>query len=170
MFSRVIHPVRILVEAIVDPGSSRRIALGFALGMLLGLVPKGNLTAAALAVVVLAVRVNLPAAAASAGLFTWLAAWTDPLAHRVGLTMLGKSWVQPIGAYLYDLPVLPWTALNNSLVLGSLLVGLTLFFPLYYVVSEALDRYRPRLVHMLEEHHALRALALADSLERRKVR
>lgn len=56
-----IKPLRYLAGALRDLNSPRRIALGVALGMLVGLVPKDNLTAAALGVVLLTFRVNLAA-------------------------------------------------------------------------------------------------------------
>lgn len=170
MLSNVLHPVRTLVEVLSDEQGSRRIALGVALGMILGLVPKGNLTAAALLVLVLSVRVNLPAAMASAGLFTWVASWIDPFTHHLGMRLLTKTWVQPIGAFLYDLPLFPWTALNNTIVFGSLVLGLVLVYPAYFLTWQACQRYRPWMVERLEKYRVAKALAVAAATEGRSAR
>jgi uncharacterized protein (TIGR03546 family) len=170
MLAQVLHPLRTLVEVLSAEESQQRIALGVALGMVLGLVPKGNLTAAVLLGVVLSVRVNVPAALASAGLFTWVASWLDPFTHHLGMRLLTQPWVQRIGAYLDDLPVFPWTALNNTIVFGSLVLGLVLFYPAYFLVGLACQRYRPWLVERLERYRVADALAVAAATEGRRLR
>lgn len=62
-------PTRLLAELLTQTASPNQIAWGFALGMLVGRVPKGNLTAWLLAVLVLATRANLAAAALRPGSF-----------------------------------------------------------------------------------------------------
>ena len=54
-----LRPVRALLTLLSSADSPRQIALGFALGMLVGLVPKGNLIAVALVTLLFAARVNL---------------------------------------------------------------------------------------------------------------
>lgn len=168
MFSPVFRPVRHLVEALTREDASRELALGVAVGMLLGLVPKENLTAGMLAVLALSVRASLPAVIGSAGLFTALAAWTDPLAHQVGLRLLGSPWVQPVGAWLYDLPLFPWTALNNTVVFGSLMLGLVLFGPAYYLTWRGCQRWRPWLAARLATYRVREALLLVEATPARK--
>ncbi len=163
MFSAVVRPVRNLVEALTDDDAPQRLALGVALGMLVGLVPKGNLTAAVLAVLALSVRANLAAVIGSAGVFTLLGAWTDPLAHDLGLRVLTRPGVQPLGAWLYDLPLVPWTGLNNTVVFGSLLLGLVLFWPVYYLVWHGCQRWRPWLAARLARYRVRDALLLVEA-------
>ncbi len=168
MFSTVVRPIRHLVEAFSHEDAPRELALGVAVGMLLGLVPKGNLTAAVLAVLALSVRASLAAVIGSAGLFTALAAWTDPLAHNLGLRVLSSPWVQPVGAWLYDLPLFPWTALNNTVVFGSLMVGLVLFGPAYYLTWRGCQRWRPWLAARLAKYRLREALLLVEAAPPRK--
>ena len=145
MVSILIRFLRNIVSVFTAAGSPRQIAFGVALGAMIGLVPKGNLTAALLAILLLTLRVNLTAGTAAALLFSWVGAWTDPLAHRIGSTILTHPAVQPIGAYLFDLPVVPWTALSNTVVLGSLVLGLVLFYPVYWLSYAVLAKHRDRV-------------------------
>jgi len=123
--------LRIFVRLLRAGGTPNGLALGFALGMMLGLLPKGNLTALGLSLLVLALEVNLTAVAAATLLFSWVAVATDPLAHRLGWAILTLPSCQSAFAKLYELPLVPWTALNNTVVLGSLVLSLVLFYPVY---------------------------------------
>ncbi len=166
MFFRLLKPVRLLVRAAVATDGPRRIALGFALGMMLGLVPKGNLTATALCVLFFALRVNLAAGFLSAMLFTWLSGWTDPVAHRIGFALLTDAHFQPFWARLFRWPLVPWTALDNTVVLGNLLLGAWLFYPVYRLSQAALNRCRPRLVAVLERYRVGTLLAGTEAAAR----
>lgn len=154
MLSLVLRLLRGAVSIFTAAGSPRRIAFGVALGAMIGLVPKGNLTAVLLAALLLSLRVNLAAGTAAALLFSWAGSLTDPLAHRIGSTVLAYPWVQRIGAYLFDLPVVPWTALNNTVVLGNLILGLVLFYPIYWLSYLFFERHRDRIAAKLEQYKA----------------
>lgn len=145
MIGWLLRPGRSLVESLTDADSSRRIALGFALGMMVGLVPKGNLVALLFGVVLLGSRANLGAGALSAFLFTWVGLLLDPVSHRIGLGLLQFGPLQPMWTWLYNLPAAPWTALNNTVVMGSLIVGLALFYPVCRAIEPAARWLAPRL-------------------------
>lgn len=85
-----IKPLRYLAGALRDLNSPRRIALGVALGMLVGLLPKDNLTAAALGVVLLTFRVNL--AAGTGELLARLDAPRAELEQLVAAKRANGSW------------------------------------------------------------------------------
>jgi len=152
MISLLFRSLRSIVSIFTAAGSPRQLAFGIALGAMIGLVPKGNLTAAVLSILLLTLRVNLAAGVAAALLFSWLGAWTDPLAHCIGSAILTHSSVQPIGARLVDLPVVPWTALNNTVVLGNLVLGLVLFYPVYWLSYVFFERHRDRVAEKLEKY------------------
>jgi len=126
--------------------------------MLIGLVPKGNLTAGLLMVILLGTRVNLGAGTLSAILFSWVGAVADPLTHRIGEALLTNRSLQPTWAYIYDLPLMPWTGFNNTVVLGSLLFGLWLFYPVYRLSELAFERCQPWVVARLGKYRIARLL------------
>jgi uncharacterized protein (TIGR03546 family) len=170
MFLSIVRLLRGLVQAFLEEDAPRRLAFGFALGMLIGLVPKGNLTAAALGVIVLASRANLGTAALATGLFSWVGMWLDPLTHRLGTALLTREAWQVQCARLYELPLVPWTRLNNTVVLGSLLLGIGLFLPVYGLSRWAFERYRESILKRIEEHKAIHVLAKAEAAVSWRVR
>jgi len=149
-------------------GSARAIAFGFAMGMMVGLLPKGNLTAVAISTLVLATQANLASAAVAGGLFTWAATWTDPLAHRLGSAILAQPSCQTFLARLYEWPVVPWTSLNNTVVMGSLALSLVLFYPAYHLAWLLFDRYQAQIGQRLQARRVDHVLAGAEAAARWK--
>ena len=145
MVFRLFKPIRHLVEALVTSDGPRQLALGFTLGMVIGLVPKGNLTATAICILLLALRANVAAGFLSAALFTWLSGWADPLAHRIGFALLTDANLQSFWTRLFRWPLVPWTSLNNTVVLGNLLLGAWLAYPVYRLSFAVFERFRPWL-------------------------
>jgi len=166
MLTSILRFVRSFGQALTETEAPRWVALGAALGMTIGLMPKGNLCVAVLSVVLLATRANLLAAAVSTAVFSWVGAWTDPVAHRLGLALLTPAWLKPYWAWLFELPLVPWTRLNNTVVLGSLVLGLFLFYPVYRLSKLGFARYRDRIVEKLQQYRAAKVLSGAEKLIR----
>ena len=82
---KTIRPFHYLWKAIVAERSPQQIAWGIALGVLVGIVPKGNLTAWLFGLLLLATRVNLGVGMLTAFLVTGLSSLTDPLTHGIGI-------------------------------------------------------------------------------------
>jgi uncharacterized protein (TIGR03546 family) len=162
MLRWLIKPLRILVESLRDEESPHLLALGLAVGMVVGLVPKDNLTATVLATLLLVLRLHLGAAAASALVFMWMGALLDPVAHRIGLSILTCAPLEPFLAKLFDLPLVPWTNLNNTVVLGNLVIGLALCYPVYQLSKLGIQKYGPSLVAWLEKHRLYQAIRNVD--------
>jgi uncharacterized protein (TIGR03546 family) len=162
MLGSILGPLRTAMSLLMGGGSTRAVAFGFAMGMMIGLMPKDNLTAVAISTLVLATQANLASAAVAGGLFTWAAMWTDPLAHRLGSAILAQPSCQTLLARLYEWPVVPWTAINNTVVAGSLVLSLVLFYPAYHLVWLLFDRYQARIAQKLRECHAEQVLAGAE--------
>ena len=157
MFMRFFRPFRYLAEVFLATDSPRRLAAGVMLGMMIGLVPKGNLIAVGLLVLLFAVRANLATGTIAAVLFSWMGFLFDPVSHRIGLALLGAQRLQPIWAYLYDLPLVPWTSFNNTVVFGSLVLGICLSYPVYRVSRRIFEVYQPWMLERLEAHRLLRS-------------
>src|SRR5690606_34811882 len=122
--------------------SPRQIAMGFALGVVLGLIPKGNLLAVFMATLLLSLRVNKSAGMLSAVLVSFGAYLCDPLADRIGSALLLSPALKPLWTWLYNLPVVPWTDFNNTVVLGSFVLGWMLVYPVYRAALPAATRWQ----------------------------
>lgn len=148
------NPLRILKDVILafhggdDP---RHWAAGFALGAALGLVPKGNLFALVFVLVFFTLRLNKGAALLAATAFTPLGYVVDGLAHSIGLALLKAGALRGLWTALYDLPIVPLTRFNNTVVLGNLALGLVLYAPLYFLGLRFISYYRANLAAKVEK-------------------
>jgi len=158
MVSLWLRPLRQLAQALIAEDSTRQIAWGVVLGMLIGLLPKGNLTAVALAVMLCGLRVNKPAGLMAAGIFSLIGMTLDGFAHRIGALVLTWQPAQSAYVWLYELPLGPWIGFNNTVVLGQLLIGLYLIYPTYWFSQAIAARLQPRLRQWVERTRAIRVL------------
>lgn len=147
------NPLRLLknLAAALHGGSDpRHLAAGFALGAALGLVPKGNLFAVVFLLLFFALRLNKGLALLAAAFFTPVGYAVDGLAHTIGLALLNASALRGLWTALYDLPIVPLTRFNNTVVLGNLVLGLALFAPLYFLFIRFVAWYALNLAAKVE--------------------
>ncbi len=155
------NPLRLLKDLVASlhGGSDpRHLAAGFALGAALGLIPKGNLFAVVFLLLFFALNVNKGMALMSATFFTPLGYAVDALAHRIGLALLKAPALHGLWTALYDLPVVPLTRFNNTVVLGNLVLGLALFAPLYLLFLRFVSWYNARWAARVEKLRLVQAL------------
>jgi uncharacterized protein (TIGR03546 family) len=132
--------MRRTIQRLMGGSTPRQVAAGFTLGMILGLVPKGNLIAVSLCAMLFMLRVNKGLAIVAALAFSLVSPWADSFTHKLGQIVLGVDWLQPAYAWLYSLPLGPWLGFHNTVVTGSLVVGLYLAYPAYWFISDAYRR------------------------------
>ena len=137
--------------------------MGVALGMVLGLVPKGNMTAACIGIVFFALRSNLGIGLLSALVFTSIAGFLDPVTHAIGAHLLQADGLHSLWTWMYNTPPLPLFALNNTVVLGSLIVGLALFYPTYRGTFKVVEKYQPQIIEFLNRYKITRWLLRAET-------
>jgi uncharacterized protein (TIGR03546 family) len=162
MLSLVLRPLRFFARALVDQDSPRQLALGFSLGMVAGLVPKGNLAAVVLMMAIGGSRVNLGTAMLGAFLFSWVGVLTDPVSHELGLWLLSQQPLVSFWTWLYNLPVVPWTKFNNTVVLGSFALGWLLFYPVYRLTKPRFAAWQPRLAERFKKFKLAQILLGAE--------
>ena len=121
------------VECCLASNAPSSSLLGFTIGMMIGLVPKGNLIALSLCVLLFSMRCNKGLGLAAAVAFSFVGPWTDPFAHRLGLAALSLQPMQATYASIFKLPLGPWLGFNNTVVTGSLLMGLYVAYPVYWL-------------------------------------
>ena len=144
MFARSLRPVRRVAQALLAHDSSNQLALGFALGMVLGLMPKGNLIAVSLFVLLFSLRVNAGIGLVAAFAFSWIGPALDPVANKLGSYFLSADAMQPTYAALFHLPLGPWFEFNNTVVVGLLAIGIWAAYPVYWFSYQAFEWNRKR--------------------------
>jgi uncharacterized protein (TIGR03546 family) len=126
------------IRGIDSPG---QLATGISLGMIVGLMPKDSLLPYCLIVLLLFSRANLLCAVFAAMVFSWLGPLLDPVSHAIGVSVLTFAPLESTWAWLIQLPVIPWTRFDNSIVMGSLVMGLLAAYPLYRISRHVFDVY-----------------------------
>ncbi len=162
MFSLFLRPVRQLAQALVAVNSPRQMAWGMLLGMWIGLIPKENLLAAILGMILMGLQVSKPAGLFAMGIFSYLGILLDPFAHRVGSIILAHEGLRPVHTWLYEAAISPWLGLNNTAVVGHLLIGLYLAFPTYWLAHRFAARIQGRIASRLLRYRAVRWLRGAE--------
>lgn len=143
----VFEKIRIIFTALATQDSPRQMAAGIACGVVLGFVPKGNLLAMAMAALLLATRMSLATGMPCALLISLVAPRCDPFTHRIGEWILTNRAMLPFWRSVAELPLAAWTAFNNTVVMGSLITGAVLTYPVYCLSlpwMERLQRWRQR--------------------------
>ncbi len=162
MLNWLLRPLRMFAQALTGNDSPRQTAWGFTLGMMVGLLPKGTLLALGLAMLVCALRVNRAAALLAIGVFSYVGWACDDFAHRLGALVL--LWEPARGAFtaLYNSPLGPWIGFNNTVVMGQLVIGLYLCYPVYRGAAAIARRVQPRLTKYLMRYKVIRWLRGAE--------
>jgi|688.fasta_scaffold290613_2 uncharacterized protein (TIGR03546 family) len=120
-----------------------QIALGIAVGMLLGMIPILTLHWFLIFGALLIVRMNFLSAFISFQFFA-IASWTlSSLLERLGFWVLtSQSGLLPFWARAYHAPILPFTAFNHSNVMGATVLGFILFVPILLISQILVARFR----------------------------
>ncbi len=162
----LLGPLRFLAKALILETTPRHLAFEIALGMVIGLVPKGNLIAVALMALFCALRVNLAAGTGAIALFAWLGMYLDPVSHRLGRFLLTHESLQGFWTSLAGMKVVPWTDFNNTVVLGSTLIGLAAMLPVYFVMRPVCGRIAPILAERVKKYHLVTVLGAGQLVNR----
>ncbi len=133
MLSDVIALVRGIARSLVARTSPAQLALGFTLGMILGAMPKTNLIALALCVAIFSLRCNRALGLVAAVAFSFLGTSLDPFTHKVGLAVLSIHSLQASYAWMLNMPFGAWVGFNNTVVLGTFLLGLYVAYPVFWL-------------------------------------
>ena len=139
------YPVRYFYKIFAHDDSPRQLALGVAFGLMIGILPKENLIAFGLSVFVFAFRVNLGAALCTGFLASLATPVVDPVSHGIGTRLLSNQLVYTTVERGYELPIVSWTSLNNTVVIGGFLLGIALFYPAYHLSIGLFDSHYERV-------------------------
>ncbi len=113
------------------------IALGMTCGFILGMTPVLSLHSLLIFLILFFFRIQIGAALLMAFFFKFIAFLLDPVFHAVGSQVLEIESLAPFFVKLYNMPLIPYTRFNNSIVMGSAVVTF-LLSPLVYILSQYL--------------------------------
>jgi uncharacterized protein (TIGR03546 family) len=137
-----------VISSETEPG---QISLGFAFALIAGFTPLLSLHNLLVLFLILVLRVNLSAFFLGLAFFSGVAYLLDPLFHRIGLAVLTARPLEGLWTVLYNST--PWRLerFNNSIVMGSLLISLLSFMPLYAVSNRLILKYREHVLAWVQK-------------------
>jgi uncharacterized protein (TIGR03546 family) len=141
-----------LIATLNSEGTPAQVASGIALGSILGLTPLLNLHNLLVLGIIFLFNVSFPAAMLGWIFFAPVGFLLDPVFHAIGETLLGGTGaLHPVWTALYNLPVIPLSNYNNTVVLGSLVGWLLLVIPIYILAKRGLAAYRTRVLPRIQQ-------------------
>jgi uncharacterized protein (TIGR03546 family) len=147
-----------LIKMLNSDQGTNQLAAGFAAGFVLGMTPFFSLQSLLIFICLLLFRIQIGAAFLSAFFFAFVAYILDPVFHTVGNAVLEMSALEPLWTTLYNMPIVPLTRFNNTIVMGSGIVSI-LLTPIVFVVSRSLIiKYRVTVVDKFKQTKFWRAI------------
>ncbi len=127
------------------------IAHAVCLGLLLAILPKGNLTFPFLFFLSLFIRMNKGAFFVSFILLGFVTPSFDPLINQTGFWAVPQEILRPAFIWMENTPFVAAFKLSNTMVFGGLIWGLLLYLPVYILVRVLVAEYRKYLQPKLKK-------------------
>ncbi len=140
-----------LVAALNSEGTPGQVAAGIALGAVFGLTPLMNLHNLVLFGCALILNLSMAGVFLGWMVFVPVGFALDPLFNAVGTALLGAPSLRGLWTALYNVPVVPFTNFNNTVVLGSFVCWVLALLPLFFLARWAVARYRATVLERLRK-------------------
>ncbi len=123
-----------------------QLAAGIAAGFVLGMSPTLSLQSLLVFICIFIFRIQAGAAFLAAFFFAFLAYLLDPIFHSVGASILSKPELQDLFTTMYNMPLVPLTRFNNSVVMGAGLTAILLSPVIFFLSRILILKYRASFV------------------------
>lgn len=130
---------------------TNQLAWGLSFGLILGFSPFLSVQTFLVFLLVFFFRIQLGAAFLSAFFFKLVAYLLDPIADHLGRTVLETPGLRPLFIQMYNMPLVPLTRFNNSIVMGSAVMGFLLALPMFFIFRVLIVKYRATVVARFKE-------------------
>jgi uncharacterized protein (TIGR03546 family) len=150
--------IQSLFGALHSEGTPGQLAAGIALGSILGLTPLLNLHNAIVFAAIVLLNVSFAGGMLGWALFVPIGFLLDPLFDWIGHQLLFAPSLTALWTSLYNMPIVPLTNFNNTVVLGSLVFSILFFVPLFFVTRWAVIRYRATVGERVRQSRFYRGL------------
>lgn len=125
---------------------TNQLAAGLACGLLLGFAPFLSIQTFLVLFLVFFFRIQMGAAFLSAFFFKFVAFLIDPAADSLGRAVLEAHSLRPLFTEMYNMPLVPLTRFNDSIVMGSMVISLILLIPAFILFKVLIYKYRITVV------------------------
>jgi uncharacterized protein (TIGR03546 family) len=147
-----------LILALNGNVSKTQIAAGFAWGILLGLVPAGNAFWIVLFLISFFFTHHHGGKIAALAIIKILYPIVVYPIDGVGWFVLHIDSLRDLFIQLYNMPFVPFTKFNNTLVMGGLVSGLILWLPIFFLFIALIPLYRNTIGPKIRNSKIVRAI------------
>jgi uncharacterized protein (TIGR03546 family) len=146
-----------LLKILNSDANPSQISLALGFSLISGLLPFFSPFSLLVLFIVFILIVNLSAYLLGTAFFSGIAYLLDPLLHRIGLALLTASPLEGLWTALYNSTLWRVQGFNNSVVMGSLVVGILCFVPLVLLANALIRRYREHLLAWVKKTRLMQA-------------
>jgi uncharacterized protein (TIGR03546 family) len=154
----MLKPLAKLIVALNSNLGKKQIAAGFSWGLLLGLIPAGNVFWVVLFVGSFFFKHHHASKLLVIAILKLVSGAVAPLVDIVGWEVLHIEALQPLFTSLYNMPFVPFTRFNNTLVAGGLVSGIILWLPVFILVTLLIPLYRNTLAPKIRESKLVKSI------------
>lgn len=147
-----------MLATLHSEGTPGQVALGVAFGSVLGLTPLVNVHNAIIFGLVVVLNVSFGGGMLGWALFVPVGFLLDPLFNRIGFALLESRALRPLWESMYNIPLVPYTNFNNTVVLGSFVGWLVLAVPIFFGARWGVARYRATIGERVRRSRFYQAL------------
>jgi len=154
----LIKLIQSLFGALHSEGTPGQLAAGIVLGAFLGLTPLFNLHNAVVFALLVLLNVSFAGGLLGWALFVPVGFLLDPLFDWIGHSLLLAPSLRGLWTSMYNMPIVPLSNFNNTVVLGSLVFALLSAVPLFLLLRWAVARYRVTVGERVRQSKFYKAL------------
>jgi uncharacterized protein (TIGR03546 family) len=162
----MIQSVIKILKVLNSETNPAQISLGLCFSVIVAFTPKFSLHNIVIYFLILFFRINLSAFLLGSFLFMGVGALLDPLFHQIGLALLTMPWLERLWTAFYNATLWRVENFNNTVVMGSLVSGLVLFAPLYFLFNRAVLYYRKNVYAHVQSLKIVKAIKANDFYQR----
>ena len=141
-----------MIKAMNSGTDPAQMAGAAVLGMFCGFYLISPFNVVIIIMLLLILNVNMAFFVLSLLFFKALAVAADPIADIIGYKILTATPLAGLFALLGDVPVVPLTKYNNTLIAGWTFIGVLLFVPVFFGVKRFVLFYRKNIQPSVEKY------------------
>lgn len=147
-----------LLTALNSETDPAQISLGFCFGLILGFTPFLSMHNLLVLFLILVLRVNVSAAILAWGFFAGVAYVLDPLFIKMGEYLLALPSLLDMWTVMYNSDFWRLAHFNHTLTLGSLVISVLAFLPLFFIFKILIVRYRLHILTFVRKSRLMQII------------
>ena len=154
----MIQQIAKLIVALNSNLGRGQIAAGFAWGFWLGLIPAGNAVWVVLFMISFFFKNHHASKMLVIVIMKAVYGTVAPTVDMVGWEVLHIEALRPVFTEFYNMPLVPYTKFNNTLVAGGLVSGIVMWLPVFALIFLLIPLYRNKLSPKIRNSKPVQAI------------